>query len=86
MKLKEFETVNNATRTRYMVFKENGEYETSFEDYILDENGNAIHDSEAIDFAFEQRKKYENATVKYVSFSKVFKALTVTIYTKGGES
>lgn len=86
MKLKDFEKVNTATRTRYTVLKEDGEYETSFEDYILDENGNAIHGSNAIDFALEQKEKYKNATVKYVSFSKVFKALTVTIFTKGGES
>lgn len=85
MTLKDFETVNNASRTRYLVLKEDGEYETSFEDYILDENGNALHDLEAIEYAFKQRRKYQNATVKYVSFSKVFKALTVTIYTKGGE-
>lgn len=86
MKLKDFEKVNAATRTRYTVYDDNEEYVESFDNYILDEKGNAIHDDDATFFAYSQLRKYQNATVKHVSFSKVFKALTVTIYTKGGES
>lgn len=85
MTLKEFEKVNVASRTRYTVFNARGEYVDSFEDYILDEKGNVIHDVEAQDLTYSKIRKFENATVKYVSFSKVFKALTITLYTKGGE-
>ena len=84
MTLEQFEEVNAAARTRYTVFDEKGEYVETFNLYLMNEKGKGNHDQVDMFLAYSRLKKYQNETVKYVSFSTVFKALTVTIITKGG--